>query len=264
MGMKHRQKYISLRCSNLGFTMIELLVAMVVSLLAMAAIYSTFLAQHRSYQVQEEAADMQQNIRTAMYFMQREIRMAGSNPFKSLPLSNFGITTTPVGVNPTGAGRNSITFTEDVRGPLVGAPPVPGPPDGFVNINNVPDENITYALNGTNLVRTDNNANGGLGDTQPVAQNIDWLDFVYLDGSNPPNILNDYAGSGGAVPAASISQIRSVEITIVARTKHPLLYGTKNNIVYSNQQGTASWTAPGDNVSHRRLTTKIYCRNLGL
>ena len=83
MEMKHRQKHISLRCSNQGFTMIELMVAMVVSLLAMAAIYSTFLAQHRSYQVQEETAEMQQNIRTAMYYMQREIRMAGNDPFNA-------------------------------------------------------------------------------------------------------------------------------------------------------------------------------------
>jgi type IV pilus assembly protein PilW len=246
MEMKHRQKHISLRYSNQGFTMIELLVALVVSLLAMAAIYSTFLAQHRSYQVQNEAADMQQNIRTAMYYMEREIRMAGSNPFKSLPLSNFGIAS-------NGAGRNSITFTEDVRGDNPG-----DAPDGAVDDQ---DENITYALNGTNLQRTDNVVAPGV--PQMVAQNINWLDFVYLDGASPPNILNDYAGTGD-VPAANVNQIRSVEITIVARTNHPLLYGTKNNNVYWNQQGTASWTAPGDNVSRRRLTTKIYCRNLDL
>jgi len=253
--MKHRQKHISLRCLNQGFTMIELLVAMAVSLLAMAAIYSTFLAQHRSYEVQTEAADMQQNIRAAMYYMQREIRMAGSNPFKSLPLSSFGITT-------AGAGRNSIRFTEDVRS---GIPPVVGPPDGFVNVNNVPDEDITYALNGTDLVRTDNNIPiGNPNRDQVVAQNIDWLDFVYLDGANPPNIIPFDVTN--FVPAANISQIRSVEITIVARTNDPLLYGTTNNNVYWNQQGTASWTppAPGDNVSRRRLTTKIYCRNLDL
>ena len=45
MEMKRKQKHISLRCTNQVFTMIELLVAMVVSLLAMAAIYSTFLSQ---------------------------------------------------------------------------------------------------------------------------------------------------------------------------------------------------------------------------
>jgi type IV pilus assembly protein PilW len=247
--MKRRQKYISLRCSNQGFTMVELLVAMVVSLLALAAIYSTFLAQHRSYQVQEETADMQQNIRAAMYYMQREIRMAGSNPFKTLPLSSFGI---------TAASQTSITFTEDVRGPLAGAPPVPGPPDGDVGD---PDETITYDLNGTNLRRTDNMVIPVT--PQVVAQNIDWLDFVYLDGANPPNVIPFV---GGVIPAANLNQIRSIEITIVARTNDPLLYGALNNNVYWNQQGTASWTppAPGDRVSRRRLTAKIHCRNLDL
>ncbi|MDH3572724.1 MAG: prepilin-type N-terminal cleavage/methylation domain-containing protein [Desulfobacteraceae bacterium] len=81
-----------MKCSNQGFTMIELSVAMVVSLLAMAAIYSTFLAQHRSYQVQGETADMQQNIRSAMFYMQREIRMAGSGSFNT---GNFGFNNSP-------------------------------------------------------------------------------------------------------------------------------------------------------------------------
>lgn len=235
MEMKRKQKHISLRCSNQGFTIIELMVAMVVSLLAMAAIYSTFLAQHRSYQVQEETAEMQQNIRAAMFYMQREIRMAGSDPFN---VGGFGI---------TAAGPTSITFTEDVRS---GIPPVVGPPDGFVNVLNVPNEDISYTLNGTDLVRTDNNANGGLGDTHVVAQNIDWLDFVYLNDTG--------------VPTATLADIRSVEITIVARTDDPLLFGTTNNNVYLNQRGTPIYVAPNDNFSRRRLTTLIHCRNRGL
>jgi type IV pilus assembly protein PilW len=242
MEMKREKQHILFKFSNQGFTMVELLVAMVVSLLAMGAIYSTFLAQHRSYQVQKETSEMQQNVRTAMYFMQREIRMAGSNPFKSLPLSVFGI---------TAAGQNSITFTEDVRSLI---PPAQGPPDGFVNVNNVPDEDITYTLNGTNLVRIDNNLVPP-NNSQVVAQNIDWLDFVYLNGN-------------GAV-TATLADIRSVEITIVARTTDQLLYGSQNNKVYPNQQPLLSaarrtFGPAGDNVSRRRLTTKIYCRNLDL
>jgi type IV pilus assembly protein PilW len=240
MEMRHRQIHTSLRGSNQGFTMIELLVAMVVSLLAMAAIYSTFLAQHRSYQVQTETTDMQQNIMAAMYYMQREIRMAGSNPFKSLPLTNFSITS---------AGQNSITFTEDVRGPAVGTLAVQMAPDGDAGD---PDENITYALNGTDLVRTDNNAVPP--NAQIVAQDINWLDFVYLDDTG--------------APTAILADIRSMEITIVARTNDPLLYGSKNNSVYWNQRqgmiGAQSFGPAGDNVSRRRLTTKIYCRNLDL
>ncbi|MBW2604472.1 MAG: prepilin-type N-terminal cleavage/methylation domain-containing protein [Deltaproteobacteria bacterium] len=241
MEMKRKQKHISSRCSNQGFTMIELLVAMVVSLLAMGAIYSTFLAQHRSYRVQEETAEMQQNIRTAMFYMQREIRMAGSDPF------NVG------GIGITAANAGLITFTEDVRGADVGAPPVAEPPDGDVGD---PNENITYSLDANNnLVR-----NAGAGN-QIVAQNINALDFVYLDDSSPPNVLN---AGGGNVPAMNYGLIRSVEITIVARTDDPLLFGDTNTNAYFNQQGTQILVPQNDKVSRRRLTALIHCRNIGL
>jgi type IV pilus assembly protein PilW len=239
MEMKRRQKRVALKTSDQGFTIVELLVAMVISLLALGAIYSTFLAQHRSYQVQEEASDMQQNIRTAMFYMQREIRMAGSNPFKSLPLASFGI---------TAAGQNTITITEDITGNADGGP------DGDVSDS---EENITYALNGTDLTRTDNNAVPP--DSQIVAQNINWLDFVYLDADS--NVIAFDATN--SVPAANLDQIRSVEITIVAKTDDQLLYGATNKNVYQNQQGTASFVA-NDQFSRRRLTTEIHCRNLGL
>lgn len=241
MEMKRRQKHISLRCSNQGFTMVELLVAMVVSLLALAAIYSTFLAQHRSYQVQGETADMQQNIRTAMYYMQREIRMAGNDPYTK---GIFGFPVPPLG-NST-ANANVIQFTEDIGDGAVGAP------NGLLNTN----ETIQYRLNNGNLIRN----TPATGD-QVVAQNIDALDFVYLDDSSPPIVLNPV---GGNVPAGSEGLIRSVEITIVARTDDPLLFGSTNNRAYVNQQGFQILPPQGDNVSRRRLTTLIHCRNLSL
>jgi len=46
------------RLNTQGFTLVELLVAMAVSLLAVGAIYSTFLSQFKSYQIQEEIAAM--------------------------------------------------------------------------------------------------------------------------------------------------------------------------------------------------------------
>ena len=94
-----------------GFTMVELLVAMVVGLLALGAIYSTFLNQHKSYVVQEETSAMNQKLRIAMFYMQREIRMAGCDPTGN---ANARIIT---------ANAASINFTEDVRGNLVGSDP---------------------------------------------------------------------------------------------------------------------------------------------
>jgi type IV pilus assembly protein PilW len=231
MKMKLKQKF---RISNQGFTMVELLVAMVVSLLALIAIYSTFLGQNKSYVMQQETAALHQNIRAAMYYMQREVRMAGCDPLGS---ANAGIII---------ANATSINFTEDVRGNLVGSDS-----DGATDD---PNENITYSLSGNNLVR---NTGGG---NQMVAQNIDALDFVYLDGSSPPNVLNP---GGINVPAGSLDQIRSVEVTIVARTGSNKMALTNSN-AYFNQRGMQILAPQNDSRSRRRLTAWVKCRNLGL
>jgi len=60
-----------------GLTLIELLIALVISGILIAAIYKTFVSQQHTYTVQEQVVDMQQNIRIAINQMLREIRMAG-------------------------------------------------------------------------------------------------------------------------------------------------------------------------------------------
>jgi type IV pilus assembly protein PilW len=239
MEMKLKQNF---RHSNQGFTLVELMVAMVVSLLALGAIYSTFLNQQKSYVVQGETAAMHQNIRAAMFYLQREIRMAGCDPIDT---ANASILT---------ANATSINFTEDVIGNAPGSDS-----DG---VTDDPNENITYALDANNnLVRTDP-VNPPIVPPVPqmVAQNIDAIDFVYLDGSSPPNVLNP---GGINVPPGSLDQIRSVEITIVARTERPLL-ASPNDRAYVNQRGFQILAPQNDNVSRRRLTAWIKCRNLGI
>jgi prepilin-type N-terminal cleavage/methylation domain-containing protein len=60
-----------------GLTLIELLVAMAISAILTAGLYRTFIGQHKTYAVQEQVVDMQQNVRVAINRMMREIRMAG-------------------------------------------------------------------------------------------------------------------------------------------------------------------------------------------
>jgi prepilin-type N-terminal cleavage/methylation domain-containing protein len=66
-----------LRLSRKGFTLIELLVAMVLSFILIGAIYGTFTSQQKSYTVQDQVAETQQNARMAMNILMRDIRMAG-------------------------------------------------------------------------------------------------------------------------------------------------------------------------------------------
>jgi type IV pilus assembly protein PilW len=217
-----------------GFTIVELLIAMVVSLLALGAIYSTFLNQHKSYVIQEETAVMNQNLRIALFYMQREIRMAGCDPTGN---ADARIIT---------ANATSIHFTEDVRGDHDESDP-----DGDTDDAN---ENITYCLKAHNLVK---NTGGG---NQLVVQNIDAIDFVYLDGSLPPNVLNP---EGSDVPGENLDQIRSVEVTMVARTDRITL-ASKNNNAYFNNRGRQILAPQHDNFSRRCLMVRINCRNLSL
>ena len=223
MGMTLKQTLRHPRLSNKGVTLIELMIAMTIFLLVLGAIYSTFQSQHKSYLMQEEVAAMQQNMRTAMFYMTKEIRMLGCDPTGN---AGAGIVT---------ANGDSISFTEDIRGDTDGSDP-----DGATND---PNESIAYALSDNNLVR---NTGGG---NQVVAENIDVLDFVYLDADGNTT--------------ATLTDIRSVEITIVARTGRALRV-TKDNNLYYNQQGTQILGAQNDNFSRKSMTTFIKCRNLGI
>jgi type IV pilus assembly protein PilW len=203
-----------------GYTIVELLVAIAISGIFMGAIYSAYTSQQRATLGQEQVSAMQRNLRSAMYFMEKEIRMAGCDPTGK---AGAGITT---------AGVNTITFTEDGDG------------DGAVT-------NMTYSLPGSDLLR-----NG-----QRIAENIDAINFVYLDGEGTR--LND--GGGNVTDPEHIDKIRSVQVTVVARTgKQDPNYTDSTS--YQNKVPETIFTPMGDDVHFRRkvLRTNIKCRNLGL
>jgi len=99
-----------------GITIIELLIALVISALLVAGIYKTFISQQKTYTLQEQVVDMQQNARVAINKMMREIRMAGFGG-----LHNYVLNTD---LNPSGVsgftqvitpGANSITILGGLR-----------------------------------------------------------------------------------------------------------------------------------------------------
>jgi type IV pilus assembly protein PilW len=62
-----------------GITLIELLVGLVISGIVVAGIYRVFVAQSRAYVVQDQVVEVQQNVRSAMEILLRDLRMAGFN-----------------------------------------------------------------------------------------------------------------------------------------------------------------------------------------
>jgi len=207
----------------------ELMVAMLVAGIVMAGVYSAYYSQQKSFVVQDELAEMQQNLRAAMFFMAREIRMAGCNPTGG---ADAGIETKEDG---------TINFTMDLRGK--------DPDDPADGDTSDPNENITYTLadlDGNGVLEIVRDTGSG---QQVVAENIDALDFRYLD-------------ENGAITASAML-VRSVQITIVARTGRGD-QGYLDSTSYTNLQGTEILAPPNDNFRRKRLATNIKCRNLGL
>ena len=59
-----------------GFSMVELMVAVVLGLLLTAAVLQTFVSLKRTYEFQEEFSRIQENGRFGIEFLSRDIRNA--------------------------------------------------------------------------------------------------------------------------------------------------------------------------------------------
>jgi type IV pilus assembly protein PilW len=227
-----------------GFTLIELLVVVAISGVIFGAVAMTYRTQQRSYVVQEHVATMQQNLRAAKYFLEKEVRMAGCDP------------TNVAGARILTANSNSMSFTMDINSDAND-----GFPDGDLGDQN---ESVAYSLADVTPTDGDNdlvrNTGGG---NQLVAENIDAIDFVYLDVNE--NVLNppDAGGNPTNVSAMGIPFIRTVEITILAKTGRRIRGWTEPNPNYTNRRGTVIFTPPANDPFRRRIiTTCIKCRNL--
>jgi type IV pilus assembly protein PilW len=134
-----------------GFTLAELVMAMGIMVIVVAAIISLFTSLNRMYTTQGVAAGVQQVARTGIDIMTRNIRMAGFNPLN---------------INPIGivqADSNSIRFKYDTNG------------SGTIATNG--DEDIAYRLTNSQLVQQKN----GNGNRYPLIDNVSALTFNYFD-----------------------------------------------------------------------------------
>ena len=157
------------------------MVAMVIALMVMAAVYRVYQTQQQVYTTERSVVEMQQNARAALTLMKREIRMAGYKPAASDGIDNDGIN----GMDDADPGENGrspgqeigvvearvdrITFRMDILpdnpahcnngaddGGVAGI--IDDPAECYDGLPNDPNEQITYALQpsgggGTDLVR---------------------------------------------------------------------------------------------------------------
>lgn len=275
-----------------GFSLVELLVAMGITAVVMAAVYKIYTTQQDSYVLQEQVAEMQQNGRTAKYVMTREIRMAGYNPTRKLNVGDFvtsfvarlpGDGLDDGDPNRTSTGFDSIAFTLDYNG------------DGVLDANF--DEQIAYRVAGENLQRfdVDNDAwltvveniealgfayafdddGDGNIDTHPVKDYIIWAYDSDDDGTLDKNLDTNDDGlidaaddqDGAELPVAvaptgevALDKIRAVKIWIMARTgREDRAFVDTSTYVVGEQRVPANAGS-----RYHLLTITVKCRNMAL
>ena len=135
-----------------GFSLIELITALGISGIVLAAVTATFISQSRSYDAQEQINGMQQAARAAMDIITREVRMAGYNTNGGLTFDGIIYDTTQIRVQ---ANLDGDADTGDA------------------------DEDIIYAYDTVDDVIT--RETGGNIDT--LVEDIDVFTFQYLDES---------------------------------------------------------------------------------
>lgn len=222
---------------NRGFTLVELMVALVLSSIAAWGIYKSYVSFDTSFTLQEQIGSMQQNLRLTMGQLVKEIRMAGYDPTKK---AGAGIDTAKGDEIKFSMDLNQDNNTSDTAG-------------GGIDTG----ERIKYKLVAEELKRTDL-ADPALPTTKILAENISAITFVYLDlygNVLTDTILNGFDGvvdtdSGGSPVPLGNAVIRSVQITITAKT------GVQD----------FTYTDPTylDHYRRRSLTARVRCRNLGL
>ncbi len=100
---------------NRGVTLIELMIVLVIMSFLVGAIYRTFVNQQKSYMVQEEIVDTQQNARLSIQRMMREIRLAGfGNVTMALPIILTSGTYNDI-VNPNVPAAGALTILSAVE-----------------------------------------------------------------------------------------------------------------------------------------------------
>jgi prepilin-type N-terminal cleavage/methylation domain-containing protein len=234
--------------SNQGFTLVELLVVLAIVGIVMGGIYSVFIHSNNVYISQEEVVAAQQEARSALDILGREIRMAGF-----------------IAANNKKGGLDPIT-----------APAWAGTADSAIEIAEVDDAAKTTTLAfKSNLDGTDTDLDG-TDDTEAVR-------YVYYHSDHPDvsrrNTLTrevliwdggwaDPSGEGAKVFLENIQDLTlTYQLADGTTDDNPADPGNIRGVVISLTAQTSIAVEPyegGKDIRTRQLISNIQIRNLGL
>jgi type IV pilus assembly protein PilW len=194
-----------MKINKKGFTAIELLISLAIMSIALTSIYSMYMSFIRTCTKEGVKIRVQQNVRSGLDMMIRDIRLAGLDPDGT---GDFGI----VAVT---SQRIQFTVDRDMDGELDDADAT----DGI----DAPDmEHMAYEYDGSGKLKMVlYKANGNLETDEIMAENVTDLTFTYFDSnddttSNPDEIrmvdiqmtIQKASGQDGLVSRTLVKRVK--------------------------------------------------------
>lgn len=219
-----------------GFTLVELMVAMVLGLILIAGVIQVFAANQQTYRVTENLSRLQESGRFAMEFITREVRVID---YKECLNATFSIPTALAGTNNTGLNTSdTITVQKSVS-------PCAAP------VANTLISTLAYSIQvGTAGQPALFDSSGEL------VEGIENLQIIYgedTDGDGSPNYYVPASAAG-----LNMGQVVSIRISLVGVTLEDNVAAQANNVFVFG----AAYTPPiVDKKIRRVFTSTIALRN---
>ena len=232
-----------------GFTLVEIMLAITLSLILIAGVIQVYLSSKTSFQVQGQLSRLQENQRISIEFLQRDVRQAGFVPFDRAPIPlNSRIAVQDGGGNASDTITVQYTSGTDCLGQTT--------PNGIA----INEYFIDVDDQGNSLNRLMCRGNGNPNTPQPIA-----------DGINNMQILlgRDTVSSNNTIqmPSADfyVNRTTVASMTDVVSIRIALLVQSEQAIRKQNMDQTFTLldavVTPSDRFKRQVVTTTIPIRN---
>ena len=240
---------MSLRRDQQGLTLVEIMIAVTISLLLLAGVMQIFIGSKASYNLQNGMGRMQENGRYAMDILDRNIGMTGLHIEPSDADNYPPIDSTNTADNATPNANLGFTVSNGQASDIIdvrysSTTDCLGNATGGIAINR-------YFINGTDLMCLGNGSNT----PQILAEGVENMQILYGEDLDSDTMADKYVSAGNVTSWGSIVSVR---IALLVDTVESV--GAEDTGVYALLN--ASPIGPiEDNLARKVFTRTILLRN---
>lgn len=247
-----------------GFTLVEIMLAITLSLILIAGVIQVYLSGKTSFQVQNQLARLQENQRISIDFLQRDIRQAGFVPYGETPIPVNQRIVVEDDVGPNNSDRITVRYTSDTD--CLGVDTPNGIAVNQYYIENEPPEDgepIRYfrlMCNGNGV-----SDNGAPVAPAPIADGVSNMQIllgentIFTNSNETAQMpsADFYLNVSSEDPVVNMNRVVAIRIALLVRTEEPI----KQQDLLQTHTLLDHVAQDTDRIKRQVITTTIPLRN---